>query len=84
MNISIIGIVLGLINIALVVAILVLIGAVILWFCSWIGLGIPANVQKLYLAIVGLIGLYMLVALIFGIPSFRVIGEYSLDLMRFV
>ena len=71
---SLSGIVLGVINIAIVVAILLLVGAIILWFCSWMGMSVPANVQKGYLAVVALIGLYMLVALLFGIPSVRVIG----------
>ena len=53
--------------------VLLLVGAVILWFCSWIGFAVPANVQKLYIAIVALIGLYMLVALLFGMPSVRII-----------
>ena len=39
------AILLGLINIAIVVAILLLVGAVILWFCSWMQLNVPANVQ---------------------------------------
>ena len=38
----------------------------------------PGNVQKLYLAVVALIGLYMLVALLFGIPSVRIIGHAAL------
>lgn len=72
---SLSGIVLGVINIAIVIAILLLVGAIILWFCSWMGLAVPANVQKGYIAVVALIGLYMLVALLFGIPSVRVIGQ---------
>jgi MFS superfamily sulfate permease-like transporter len=75
---SLSGLLLGLVNIAIVVAILLLIGAVILWFCSWLGFGVPANVQKLYIAIVALIALYMLVAIIFGIPSIRLIGAPTL------
>jgi hypothetical protein len=35
---------------------------------------VPANVQKLYIAVVALIALYMLVALLLGIPSVRIIG----------
>jgi MFS superfamily sulfate permease-like transporter len=72
---SLSGILLGIINIAIVVAILLLIGAVILWFCSWMSLAVPANIQKIYIAIVALIGLYMLVALLLGIPTVRIIGE---------
>ena len=71
---SLAGILLGLINIAIVVAVLLLVGAVILWFMSWMGLAVPATVQKGFIIVVALIGLYMLVALLLGIPSFRVIG----------
>jgi hypothetical protein len=72
---SLSGILLGLINIAIIIAILLLVGAIILWFLSWMGMSVPGNVQKGYLAVVALIGLYMLVALLFGIPSLRVIGR---------
>jgi hypothetical protein len=72
---SLSGLLLGLINVAIVIAILLLVGAIILWFCSWIGFAVPDMVRKLFLAIVALIGLYMLVALLFGIPSLHVIGR---------
>jgi hypothetical protein len=62
------AIILGIINIAIVVAILVLIGLVIVWFLSWIGFAVPDKVQKVYLIIVVLVALYMLVALLFGLP----------------
>jgi len=71
---SLSGIVLGVINIAIVAAVLLLVGAIILWFCQWFGLAIPPQVQKLYIGIVALVALYMLVALLFGIPSIRIIG----------
>ena len=72
------AILLGIINIAIVVAILLLIGAVILWFMSWMGMAVPPNVQKGYLVVVALIGLYMLVALLLGIPSVRIIGFHPI------
>lgn len=75
---SLSGIILGIINIAIVIAVLFLIGAIILWFLSWAQIAVPANVQKIYIAIVVLIGLYMLVALLFGIPSIKVIGAPGL------
>jgi hypothetical protein len=70
---SISGILLGLINIAIVVVLLLLVGAVALWLFGWIGFAIPANVQKLYLALVALIALYMIVALLLGLPSVSVV-----------
>jgi hypothetical protein len=77
---SLTAIVLGVINIAIVVAILLLVGAIILWFMSWMSMGVPANVQKGYIIIVALIGLYMLVALLLGIPTLRVIGALPLPI----
>jgi hypothetical protein len=67
------GLILGVINVAIVVAILLLVGAIIMWFCSWLGLAIPDMVRKLYVAVVALIALYMLVALLLGMPTWRVV-----------
>jgi hypothetical protein len=71
---SVSGLVLGVIDIAIVIAILLLVGAVIVWFLTWMGIGVPAPVQKGYLAVVALIGLYMIVALLFGVPSVHLLG----------
>jgi hypothetical protein len=70
---SLSGILLGLINIAIVVVILVLAGAIIVWIASLLSWPIPWNIQRLYLAVVALIALYMIVALLLGIPSIRII-----------
>jgi len=70
------GILLGIINIAIVIAILLLVGAIILWFMSWMGLAVPPNVQKGFIIVVALIGLYMLVALLLGMPTWRIIGGF--------
>ena len=72
---SLSGILLGLINIAIVIVILVLIGAIIVWVMNTLGWPVPWNVQRLYLAVVALIALFMLVALILGVPSIRVISQ---------
>jgi len=73
---SLSGILLGVINVAIVIGILLLVGAIILWFCSWIGFSVPDMVRKLYIGVVALIGLYMLVALLFGLPSgWRIIAQ---------
>ena len=68
-------ILLGLINIAIVVAVLVLIGYIALMILNAVGLAIPAMVQKLFMIIVALIALYMIVALLLGVPSLRIIGH---------
>jgi hypothetical protein len=73
--VSVGGVLLGIINIAITVAILVLVGLVIVWFMSWLNFPIPANVQKVYMVIVALIALYMIVALLLGLPlPFHVVG----------
>lgn len=69
------GILLGLVNIAIVVVILVLIGAIVVWVMSTLGWPIPWNVQRLYLAVVALIALGMLVALLLGIPTIHFIAH---------
>jgi len=71
---SLAGVLLGLINICIVVAILILIGYVAMWLLGLLGFPIPAPVQKIYMVIVALIALYMIVALLLGIPSVRIIG----------
>lgn len=72
------GILLGLINIGIVVAILMLIGALVLWFLLWVfSVSVPANVQKLYIAVVALVALYMLVALLLGFPFVHLIGPIA-------
>jgi MFS superfamily sulfate permease-like transporter len=66
---SLSGILLGIINIAIYIAILVLIGLIIVWFSEWLGFAIPQQIQRVYMVIVALIALYMIVALLFGLPS---------------
>ena len=70
------GLLLGLINIAIYIAVLVLIGYIILWIAGILGFPIPAMVQKIYMVIVALIALYLIVALLLGgaLP-FRIIGQ---------
>jgi hypothetical protein len=71
---SLTGLLLGLINVAIVVAVLVLIGYIILWLMGLLGFPIPVMVQKIYLAIVALIALYMIVSLLIGVPTLRLVG----------
>lgn len=75
MALSLSAIILGLINIAIVFAILLLIGAIIQWLLTWAGIAIPEMVHKLYLVIVCLIVIYMLVALLLGIPVVHLIHD---------
>jgi hypothetical protein len=76
---SLTGLLLGLINIVIVVAILLLVGALIQWALQAIAsIAIPANIVKLYLVIVALIAIYLLVALLLGMPSVRIIGFHGI------
>lgn len=70
---SLSGLLLGIINIAIVVAVLLLIGAIIEWFLTWMNIAVSAMVRKLYIAVVALIALYMLAALALGIPTLRIV-----------
>jgi hypothetical protein len=72
------GILLGVINVAIVVAIFILIGAIIVMFAKWFGWPIDWNVQRIYLLVVALIALYMLTALLLGMPTIRIIGHANL------
>lgn len=72
---SLSGILLGLINVAIYVAIMILVGLIIVWFASHIGWAIPDNIQKTYLAIVGLIALGMIVGILLGAAVPRIVGN---------
>jgi hypothetical protein len=70
------GVLLGVINVAITVAILVLVGLVIMWLMDWLGFPIPAQIQKVFMIIVALVALYMIVALLLGLPlPFHVVGS---------
>ena len=72
---SLSGLILGLINALIVVVILVLVGALIEWVLTALNWPPPVIVRKLYLAVVALVALYMLVALLLGIPTLRIISR---------
>jgi hypothetical protein len=68
---TLVGLLLGIINIAIVVAVLVLIGAIIVMVANWFQWPIEWSVQRLYLLVVALIALYMVIALLIGLPTVR-------------
>jgi len=71
---SIGGVLLGIINIAIVIVLLLLVGVIGWWiFTGLLKLDLPGQLQQLYLALVALVALYMLVALIFGLPSVTIL-----------
>jgi hypothetical protein len=72
--ISVGGLMLGVINIAIVVVVLLLIGVLAWWvFTSLLHMNLPGEARTLYLALVALVALYMIVALLLGLPSITVI-----------
>jgi hypothetical protein len=73
MAMSLVGILLGIINIAIVIAILLLIGAIIVWFMGWVNMPVPVEVRNGFFVVVALIGLYLLVALLVGMPTLHVL-----------
>jgi hypothetical protein len=73
MELNIGAILLGLVNIAIVVVLLLLVGVLAWWIVTaLIGITTPGEVRQLYLALVALIALYMIIALIFGLPTVRI------------
>lgn len=66
---SIGAVLLGLVNIAIVVVLLLIVGVVAVWICSMLNVALPGQLRQLYLVLVALIALYMIIALIFGLPS---------------
>jgi hypothetical protein len=70
---SIGGLLLGLINLAIVVVVLLLVGAIGQYVLTKLGWPPTDIMVKLYMAMVALIALYMLVALVFGLPSISVL-----------
>ena len=74
---SLTGILLGLLDIAIMIVILLLIGAIILWVLGALNWPPPAQVQKLYIAVVALIALVMLISLLLGVPRFHIVAEVT-------
>ena len=68
------GIVLGVINIAIVAALLLLVGALVVWLFKLFGFAPPdQQVQRIYMLVVLLIVIYMIAALILGMPSLHIV-----------
>ena len=70
---SLTGILLGLLDILIVVAILLLVGAVIMWVMGALGWPPPQQVQRLYIAVVALIALVAFISLLLGAPRVHIL-----------
>jgi hypothetical protein len=65
---SIAGILIGVLNCVLVAAVLVLLGAIIVWVASLFQWPIPWNIQRIYLLIVLLVFIICVISLLVGAP----------------
>jgi hypothetical protein len=72
---SLTGILIGVLNCILLVAVLVLLGAIVAWIASMFEWPIPWNVQRLYLAICLLIFLICVITLLLGAPMVHFWGR---------
>ena len=71
---SVAVVVLGIINIAIVAALLILLGVLVIWLFKLFGFAPPdQQVQRAYLLVVLLIVIYMIAALLLGMPSVHVV-----------
>lgn len=68
-------ILIGAINCIILAVILVLVGAIVAWVLQALGWPIPANIQKLYMAVVALVAIVCFISLLLGIPMVHIIGH---------
>jgi hypothetical protein len=71
---NILGILIGLLNCVLVVALLVLIGAVIVWVAQIFEWPIPWNIQRIYLLVCLIVFIICAVSLLAGMPMVHFFG----------
>jgi hypothetical protein len=69
---SVSGLLLGIINVAIVVVVLLLVGAIGQYILQKLGWPPTDVMVKLFLAMVALIALYMIVAILLGLPTVHI------------
>jgi hypothetical protein len=77
------GILVGLLNCILLVALLVLFGAIVAWvamMCEW---PIPWNIQRIYLLVCLIVFIICVASLLLGMPMPHLIGGRSDNASRF-
>jgi hypothetical protein len=72
---SIAGILIGILNCILLVAIVVLLGALVAWVASMFGWPIPQNIQHIYLGICLLLFVICVATLLLGTPMVHILGR---------
>lgn len=70
---SIVGILVGVLNCILLTAVLVLLGAIIVWVASIFEWPIPWNIQRIYLLICLLVFIICVVSMMVGEPMIHII-----------
>lgn len=73
---SIFGFLIGILNCLLLVAVLVLVGAFVVWVAGLLAWPIPWNIQRIYLLIVLIVFAICALSLVFGAPMVHVLGRY--------
>jgi hypothetical protein len=77
---SLAGILIGLLNCILLVAILVLLGAIVAWVATLFEWPIPWNIQRIYLLICLLVFIICVATLLLGVPMVHFLGRAELGL----
>ena len=72
---SVAGLLIGVLNCVLVAAILVLLGAIIVWIAGLFSWPIPWNIQLLYLLIVLIVFVICVISLLLGMPMVHLFGR---------
>jgi Na+-translocating ferredoxin:NAD+ oxidoreductase RnfD subunit len=80
---SVTGILIGVLNCVLVAAVLVLIGAIIVWVANIFEWPIPWNIQRIYLLIVLVVFIICVVSLLVGAPMVHFFGRAEFGALRF-
>jgi hypothetical protein len=72
---SVFGLLIGVLNCVLAAAVLVLLGAIVVWAAGLFSWPIPWDIQRIYLFIVLVIFIICILSLAFGMPMVRLFGH---------
>jgi hypothetical protein len=73
---SLTGVIIGVLNCLLTVAILVLLGAIVVWVAQIFEWPIPWNIQRIYLLICLLVFIICVATVLLGVPMVHIIGSH--------
>jgi len=75
--VSIFGLLIGVLNCVLVAAVLVLLGAIVVWVAGLFSWPVPWDIQRIYLLIVLVVFIICILSLAFGYPMVHLFGHVS-------